>query len=102
MQRKLFKKIYDVVEKNLKDAHESGKHRYNLRHRQHAKSFEIGQNVYYRNMKQSSAVQNYNAKYGSMYLPAQIKSKLGSSSYEIQDSNGKSLGIWHASHLKPA
>lgn len=100
-QRLLFKKIYEVVEHNLKESHELGKHRYNLRHRHHAKEFAKGQPVYYRNMKQSSAVQNYNAKYASMYLPARVKSKLGSSSYEIEDSNGKSLGIWHASHLKP-
>lgn len=100
-QRRLFAKIYDVVEKNLKESHEAGKTRYNLRHRQHAKAFELGQRIYYRNMKQSSAIQNYNAKYGSMYLPAKIKSKLGSSSYEIEDLEGKSLGIWHASHLKP-
>lgn len=52
-------------------------------------------------MKQSNAAERYNAKYGPQFLPCRIKAKHGSSSYELQDLNGKNLGIWPAAHLKP-
>ncbi|KAL9705361.1 hypothetical protein quinque_008879 [Culex quinquefasciatus] len=66
-----------------------------------AKSFVDGQLVYRRNMKQSNAAERYNAKYGPQFLPCRIKAKHGSSSYELEDLNGKNLGIWPAAHLKP-
>lgn len=53
-------------------------------------------------MKQSSALEDYNAKYGPQYLPATVVRKIGSSSYELADLDGKSLGVWPANHLKPA
>lgn len=100
-RKQLFDKIYDLVQANLKKAHESGKARYDLRHRQHSKLLQAGQLVYRRNMRQSSAAEGYNAKYGPLYLPARIKSRVGTSSYEIEDLDGKSLGVWPAAHLKP-
>lgn len=51
-------------------------------------------------MQQSSALDHYNAKYGPQYLPARVKSKKGSSSYELEDLDGKSLGVWPGIHLK--
>ncbi|XP_055604681.1 uncharacterized protein LOC129752916 [Uranotaenia lowii] len=96
-QKQIFDKIYDLVKTNLTKAHESAKHRYNLRHRRSAKPFEVGQLVYKRNTKQSSAAEGYNAKYGPVYLPARIKKRIGTSSYELEGTDGKSLGAgWAA------
>lgn len=97
----LFTRIYDLVKTNLQKAHESGEARYNLRHRKYSKAFQVGQLVYYRNMKQSNAAEAYCAKYGPLYLPAKVKACVGSSSYEIEDLDGKNLGLWSAAHLKP-
>lgn len=100
-RKERFQEIYRIVVKNLEKAHETSRNTYNLRHRQFAKSFVDGQLVYRRNMKQSNAAERYNAKYGPQFLPCRIKAKHGSSSYELQDLNGKNLGIWPAAHLKP-
>lgn len=101
-QKELFREITELVQRNLAKAHSEGQKRYNLRHRNFSQTYEIGQLVYRRNMKLSSAIENYNAKYGPQYLPARIKAKKGSSTYELEDMNGKSLGMWPATHLKPA
>lgn len=96
-----FTKIYDIVKNNLNKAHESSTKHYNLRSRRFSKAFSVGQLVYRKNMKPSSAVENYNAKYGQQYLPCKVKAKVGSSSYDLEDLTGKPLGIWPAIHLKP-
>ncbi|XP_055543099.1 uncharacterized protein LOC129728674 [Wyeomyia smithii] len=100
-REKMFNRIFETVRKNLEKAHASSQHRYNLRSRRFAKSFVEGQLVYRKNMKPSSAANNYNSKYGPQYLPCRVKAKLGSSSYELEDLTGKSLGVWPAVHLKP-
>lgn len=97
----MFADINKLVKKNLEKAHREGQKRYDLRHRTYAKTLEVGQLVYRRNMKQSSAIEKYNAKYGPQYLPAKIVRKIGSASYELEDLEGKSLGVWPAAHLKP-
>lgn len=93
--------VYDVVAKNLAKAHRTSNANYNLRHRKFAKAFVPGQLIYRRNMKLSSAAENYNAKYGRQFLPCRVKIKHGSSSYELEDLTGKNIGIWPAVHLKP-
>lgn len=100
-QTEMFNQIKSLVQENLKKAHEEGQKRYNLRHKTYAKPYEAGQLVFRRNLKQSRAIENYNAKYGPQYIPAKILRKIGTSSYEISDLDGKSLGVWPAAHLKP-
>lgn len=100
-RKQAFAKIHEIVRKNLEKSHEVSRDRYNLRNRTFAKSFTVGQLVYRRNMKQSSAAEHYNAKLGRQYLPCKVKGKIGSSSYELEDLSGKNLGIWPAVHLKP-
>ncbi|XP_062703819.1 uncharacterized protein LOC134286251 [Aedes albopictus] len=96
-----FTRIYEIVKNNLIKAHESSTKHYNLRSRRFSKSFSVGQLVYRKNMKPSSAAENYNSKYGPQYLPCKVKAKVGSSSYDLEDLAGKALGIWPAIHLKP-
>ena len=101
VKKELFQRIYDLVKTNLEKAHNSGKALYDSRHKKSAEPFHVGQTVYRRNMKQSSASERYNAKYGPMYLAARVKARVGNSSYELEDTNGKNLGVWPAAHLKP-
>lgn len=100
-QTELYGKICDLVKSNLGKAHKEGQKRYELRHRNFSKALEVGQLVYRRNMRMSNAIDHYNAKYGPLFLPARVTKKLGSSSYELEDLDGKSLGVWPAAHLKP-
>lgn len=100
-RKQTLSKIYDIVKSKLAKAHESSTKHYNLRSRRFAKSFSVGQLVFRRNMKQSSAADNYNSKYGPQYLPCKVKAKIGTSSYDLEDLTGKSLGVWPAIHLKP-
>lgn len=100
-KKKMFAEIYEVVAKNLAKAYQTSNAAYNLRHRKFAKTFVPGQLIYRRNMKLSSAVENYNAKYGRQFLPCRVKAKHGSSSYELEDLMGKNIGVWPAVHLKP-
>lgn len=100
-RKQMFTRIFDLVSKNLEKAHETSRRHYSLRHREYSKSFVDGQLVYRRNMKLSNATERYNAKYGPQFLPCRVKKKIGSSSYELEDLSGKSLGIWPAQHLKP-
>lgn len=61
----------------------------------------VGQKVYKRNFRQSSAAERYNAKYGPLYMPCVIVARRGSSSYEVADSSGKILGVFSAADLRP-
>lgn len=93
--------IYELVQKNLKKAYATGAQRYNLRKRVRPEEFKVGQQVYRRNFKQSNAGEYYNAKLAPMYLPCKVIAKHGSSSYELEDLEGKNLGTWPAEHIKP-
>lgn len=100
-QRQICGEIYELVQKNLKKAYATGAQRYNLRKRVRPEEFKVGQQVYRRNFKQSNAGEYYNAKLAPMYLPCKVIAKHGSSSYELEDLEGKNLGTWPAEHIKP-
>lgn len=100
-KNQLFGEIYKQVKNNLLKANDTCRKQYNLRRRCFSKAFQPGQLVYRKNMQLSNAAEGYNAKYGSQYLPCMVKDRIGTSSYHLEDLNGKSLGIWPAVHLKP-
>lgn len=93
--------IYDLVKLNLLKAYNTHAHVYNLRERGRPKEFQAGQHIYRRNFKQSYAGEYYNAKLAPLYLPCRVVIKRGSSSYELEDGEGKNIGIWPGEHLKP-
>lgn len=100
-RRKLNEKVFKIVEENLRKSHEKSKKIYNLRHRKYCPTYQIGQKVYKRNFKPSSAAEKYNAKYGPVYTPCVIVAKRGTSSYELADNSGKVLGVFSAADLRP-
>ena len=100
-RKETFTKIYALVSKNLAKAHDSSRKQYNLRHRRFAKPFTVGQLVFRKNMKLSSAIDHYSANYVRQHLPCKITAKRGTNSYQVEDLEGKDLGIWPATHLKP-
>lgn len=101
LRRQLNGIIFKIVTDNLRKSHEKSRKAYNLRHRKFCPTYRVGQKVYKRNFKHSSAAERYNAKYGPVYLPCVIVAKRGTSSYEVADSSGKVLGIFSAADLRP-
>ena len=95
-------RLYNLVQKNLQKAHETSAKVYNLRTNKPAQPFKVGDNVYKRNTKLSSANEFYNAKLGAQYVPCTVLAKHGTSSYELADGNGRNIGVWPAKLLKHA
>lgn len=93
--------IYDLVYKNLRKHYEKNAKHYNLRFKAAAPTYTVGQRVLKRNFRQSSAPDNFNAKLAPCYIPCTILARIGTSSYEVADEAGKSLGIFSAADLKP-
>lgn len=94
------KKISELVREHLQKAHEDTKRRYDLRHKRYSPSFDVGQRVFKRSFRQSSAGEQFNAKLGPQYTPCVVVRKVGTSSYEVADLQGKSLGVFSAADLK--
>lgn len=91
-------KIRNIVFDNLKKTHELSKKSYNLRTR--PINFVPGETVWRRNFIKSNAGKYVAAKLCAKFLKAIVKKKIGSSSYELVDLNGKSIGTYSAKDLK--
>lgn len=98
---KIDQSIRDMVVKNLHKQYTKNSQYYNLRRKHVAPVYSVGQKVYKRNFKQSSAIDKFNAKLAPSYIPCMVKARVGTSSYELTDDAGKSLGIFSAADLKP-
>lgn len=94
--------IHALVHKNLRKQFDKNSQYYNLRHQSFAPVYNVGQKVFKRNFRQSSAPNRYNAKLGPCYLPCTILARVGSNSYELADEDGKTIGVFSAADLKPA
>lgn len=98
---KVDQQIQEIVNENLKKAHEKSNRAYNLRFRKPAPVYQVGQKVYKRNFTLSSAGESYNAKLGPAHTLCTVVSRRGTSSYELLDENGKNVGIFSSADLKP-
>lgn len=94
-------KIYSLVSKNLKKAHENAIKTYQLRSKHSAPVYTVGQKVYKRNFRPSSATDKYNSKLGPLYLPCSVIARVGTSSYELADESGRPIGVFSVADLKP-
>ena len=94
-------KIYSMVSRNLQKAHNRNIKNYNLRSKNSAPVYTVGQRVFKRNFRQSSAADSYNAKLDALYVPCVVLARDGTSSYELSDESSKSLGVFPVADLKP-
>ncbi|XP_041675156.1 uncharacterized protein LOC121530311 [Drosophila eugracilis] len=78
--------------------HEENKKRYDLRSRNVA--YAEGQDAYRRNFKQSCFQNGYNAKFGPVFVKSRIRRKIGNSYHELEDLQGKVVGIYHAKDIR--
>lgn len=63
-------------------------------------SYNVGQEIYRRNFKQSNFEQNYNAKLAPTFLKARVQKKLGNSYYILEDLKGNFIGTYHAKDIR--
>lgn len=89
--------LRDKILRELKLAHERSTKVYNTRSRD--VKFKLGQIVYRRNFKQSSQIDNYNAKLAPKQVKCIVLNVIGNSMYELGDVNGKKIGTYHAKDI---
>ena len=87
-----------TVRENIRKAYERNTKTYNTRSK--TVEFVAGQEIYRRNFSLSKASNHYNAKLAQKFLKCRIVRKIGTACYEIEDLQGKRIGIYHAKDLR--
>lgn len=94
-----FKKIRERVQVCLKKAYDASKKRYDLRTR--PINYNVGDIVWRKNFKLSSAVKNFAKKLAPRYIKCVVKEKIGTNTYRLADiGSGKILGDYNAVDIK--
>lgn len=91
--------IRDRIRENLNVAHEKASRTYNTRAR--PVHFVEGQEVFRKNHSQSDFKKGINAKFCPKFIKCRIRKKVGNSLYDIEDLQGKYIGKYHASDIRP-
>ncbi|XP_052837785.1 uncharacterized protein LOC128253437 [Drosophila gunungcola] len=86
--------IHDKVQKNLENAYDRSRLRYDKR----ARTFlaKPGQEVYRRNFAPSDFKKAFNAKFARKFLKARVFKTVGKNAYELEDLQGRPIGVYHA------
>lgn len=87
-----------VVER-LRKAYDRNVHSYNLRRRE-APSFEAGDEVWRKTHHLSDAARGFAAGLAPKYEKGIVRRKITSNTYELEDLNGRTVGIYHVGELK--
>ncbi|XP_033237657.1 uncharacterized protein [Drosophila pseudoobscura] len=82
----------------MKKQNDKNERQYNLRARDI--SYNVGQEVFRRNFRQSNFQSGYSAKLGPAFLKARVKKKIGQAYYELEDLQGRYVGRFHAKDLR--
>jgi transposase InsO family protein len=92
------KQIRNIVQENLRKAHEKSKKYYDLRTR--TRQLKVNDSVYVRNFKLSNAANNYSAGIAKNWRPGIITAQTGPNSYEITGMDGKKIGNFDCKDIK--
>lgn len=90
--------LHDRLMINIQMAHENSAKRYNLR--SNNKTFSVGQVVFRRNFIQSDASKKISAKLCKSFLKAKVRKVVGNYGYELEDMDGKYLGVYHSKDIR--
>ncbi|KAH8367505.1 hypothetical protein KR084_009598 [Drosophila pseudotakahashii] len=90
--------IQEKVRKNLETAYDRSRQRYDQR----ARNFLVkpGQEVYRRNFVLSDFGKSFNAKFARKFLKARVVKAVGNNAYELEDLQGRHLGVYHAKDIR--
>lgn len=89
----LLRELRDDVEKNIKEAYNRYSKYYNLRAR--PRVFQKGDVVWKKNFNLSDATKNISAKLNPQRIKCVVKKRVGTNTYELENCQGKRLGIFH-------
>ena len=87
-----------IVKTNIEKAYTRYSKYYNLRSK--PVGWKAGDVIWRKNFALSNAAAHYSKKLDKKFIKCRIKRAVGSSTYEIEDLNGKYVGIFHAKDLK--
>lgn len=90
--------IRALVAKNLQKNYQQNKRRYDLRSR--PISYDIGDTVWVKNRILSNAIKGIAGKLTPNYKKGIIHRKVGTNSYEVLDTDGKSIGVFNTASFK--
>lgn len=93
-------RLYKEVRENLKLAYEKHANYYNLRSNANCATYKVGEKVLKKNTEQSDKGAGFCAKLAPKYVPAVVKRLVGTHCYDLEDLNGKRLGIFNCKFLK--
>lgn len=93
-------RLYKDVRENLKLAYEKHANYYNLRSNANCATYKVGEKVLKKNTEQSDKGAGFCAKLAPKYVPAVVKRLVGTHCYDLEDLNGKRLGIFNCKFLK--
>lgn len=60
-----------------------------------------GQEIYRRNYQLSDFSKAFNAKLAPKFIKSRVHSKVGNNLYQLEDLQGKIVGVFHAKDLRP-
>ena len=86
------------IAENIKSAFNTYSNTYNKNTT--PRELSIGQSVYYKNFKLSSAADKYSPKLDKKFFPAIVKKKIGDFTYELTNLNGKTVGKFHINDIR--
>ncbi|KAJ8979039.1 hypothetical protein NQ317_005143 [Molorchus minor] len=96
-----FKGLFADIRRRLDLAAKKAERTYNLRRRN--EEFDVHQMVWKRNFVLSDASKYFSKKLAPQFVgPFSVKRKLSPWTYELEDKDGRSVGIWNAKDLKSA
>ncbi|XP_072393875.1 uncharacterized protein [Diabrotica undecimpunctata] len=90
--------VFSVVRRNLSRAYERNAKTYNLRKRD--VQFNVGDQVWRKNMVLSSAPKHFMAKLAPKYILCTVIKKLSPLVYVLRNPDGSNAGNWHIKDLK--
>lgn len=83
---------------NMRKIFERNEKQYNLRSRE--VSYKVGQEVFRRNFSQSNFEKGYSSKLAPTFIKCRVRRKCGNCNYELEDLQGKLIGIYHAKDIR--
>ncbi|KAM8718390.1 hypothetical protein ACLKA7_001583 [Drosophila subpalustris] len=90
--------IQEKIQKQLHAAYERSSLRYNERARE--LHLTPGQEVFRRNFSLSNFSKAYNAKFARKFLKARVVRSVGSNMYELEDEQGRPIGVFHSKDIR--
>lgn len=93
-----FENLHTQILTNLKKAHTHHEAQYNLTAQ--FKEFNVGQTVYIWNFAKSKALDRFSDKLCPKFIQGTVVKRIEKVAYEVINSDGKTLGIFHAKDIK--